>query len=203
MIFAVIFPNGFGITENIGVLKHLLETYEVEAVKTTPDVGHAYWQCCKLHVDKLIPLPCDVTKTSIYLPTLQDVLQRPYFTGEPKAPTQPRFFACVSLVDVAIIDNVDDLISFVQECSLNNALFELKCEENYERAHLWLNWKASQLVFYCVAYATAPIPQIPFKIGINRLFTNPMPKFFKQNVQFPKELPQPHPNQFQLPIAPS
>ena len=144
-----------------------------------------------------------MTKTSIYLPTLQDVLQRPYFTGEPKAPTLTRFFACVSLVDVAIVDNVNDLISFVQECTLNNVSFELKCEENYERAHLWLNWKASQLAFYCVAYATSPIPQIPFKIGTNRRFQNPISKFFKNHVKFPKELPQPHLNQFQLAIAPS
>ena len=197
MVFKVIFQNGFGITDRIGVLHNLLQSYDIDIVSTTFKFSDAYYECCKTHVDKLIS-PYE-SFNAVYLPTFEEAMQRPFFTNNPKPPSSERYFACFSWIDYGIVKSVGDVLSFVTNCIEEKVNFEIKQEVDFKRTRDWLNWKISLPAFYFSAYCTSPIPQLPQEIAIDTLFENPMPNFFKKTVKVPKNLPYIH--QLQLPTS--
>ena len=171
---AVIFDGGFALAENENELFQSLKCGGNLKIKDLPDIEQAYLYACDQHCKSEY---WKYYGKKIYLPRFEDMINNPIFRNADLIPYQEqayRIFAAFNSNNVAILDNLDAIISFTQQ--IKN--FKIKEVANPCEAQKYLDFQFLKYILPFGAYFQTPIPRCP-QLPLNTI----VPVSFVQWVQ--------------------
>ena len=171
---AVIFDGGFALAENENELFQSLQYGTKIKIRDCVSREQAYYYACSQHVKRGY---WQNYSKQIYLPKFEDMIKNPIFRDADLIPYQGqnyRFFAAFNSNNVAILDNLDAIISFTQQ--IKN--FKIKEVANPCEAQKYLDFQFLKYILPFGAYFQTPIPRCP-QVPLNTI----VPVSFVQWVQ--------------------